>query len=147
MLRSALPSCLLIAAALAACGKSTGAKFPQVDIPAPTGWDGTPAPAGTVSFISTLPGDDSQFVDYEVDPAKRTVRRTIVGDMDTLKKLIATTLTDPKSNAGTLSVVVRPPPPPPDGQDLVNRAIQIDDAANGGQPRNRQPGGSRSPTH
>ena len=126
MLRSALPSCLLLALALTACGgKATGTKIPQVSIPGPTAWDGKPPAGGNVMFISTLPGDATKFVAYEVDPNSCSVRRTIVDELDSLQTLVVTSITDPMDKAGTAAVIRQPPPPPPDGQGLLFEAFRL----------------------
>lgn len=127
-MRSALPSCLLLGLAVAACGKPAAPKFPQVSIPGPTSWDGTAPGSGTVSFISSLPGDATKFVDYEIDPGACTARRTIVDDVDKLSKLVTATITNPMDNAGTVAIIRNPPPPPPDGGDLLHQALDLVDA-------------------
>ena len=150
MVRCAPLSCLVLAAALTACGGGgkIAVGYPDQGVPAnikipdPVAWDGTAPAPGTVTFISVSPNDKSKFIAYEVDPKAHTVVRTIEDQIDTLQKLVIVVVSDPKSNAGTLNVILRPPPPPPDGQDLVNRAIQVDNAANG-EPR--RPEQHRSP--
>lgn len=126
MVRTALPSTLLLAIALAACGGGKKpVKFPQVSIPGPQAWDGTPPVAGSVTFVSTLPGDGSKFVAYEVDTGACTVRRTVVDELDKLKNLAVTTITNPFDNAGTIMIIRNPPPPPPNGQDLLADALRL----------------------
>jgi hypothetical protein len=126
MLRSVLTSGLLLTI-LGACGgsKGTAPKVPQVSIPGPTAWDGKGPSPGSVTFISTLPGDASKFVAYEVDPGSCRVSRTIVDELDALQKLIVVGITDPMDNAGTAQIIRTPPPPPPDGQGLLFEALRI----------------------
>jgi hypothetical protein len=143
MLRYALPSCILLGLGLAACGKGTGPKSPQVSIPAPMAWDGTPPAAGSVTFASPLQGDASKFVAYEVDPDKGTVTRTVVDDIERLQKLVPATISNPMGDAGTIFIVWQPPPPPPDGQGLVKRARAVLEATEA-RPRS---GVHRSPDH
>lgn len=131
MVHRAPLSCLVLAAALAACGGGAKLSVGQPKVPAnitipdPTAWDGTGPADGTVLFVSRSPKDPSRFIAYEVDPASCTVRRTIEDQIDTLHKLVVGVITDPRENAGTLGIIRNPPPPPPNGQDLVIDAIRL----------------------
>lgn len=126
MARIALPSTLLLAIALAACGGSKKTvKLPQVSIPGPQAWDGQAAAGGTVTFISTLPGDKAKFVAYEVNPSACTINRTVVDEVEKLGHFVTATITNPMDGAGTVSQIRTPPPPPPGGQDLLFEAIRI----------------------
>lgn len=125
MVRCALPSCVALAAVLASCGgKARPPTIPQVSIPGPTAWDGKGSADSSVLLVSSLPGDSSKFVAYEVNTGTCTVDRTIVDELDKLAKLATVTLTDPREGAGTILVITNPPPPPPEGGDrLVARAL------------------------
>ena len=129
MMRCALTSCVLLGLTLAACGKPPPPKIPQVSIPGPTAWDGTPPAPGTVTLVSPLPGDETKFVAYEVDPAKAIINRTIVDDIDKIAKMTSAVIANSMDNAGTINVIYRPPPPPPDGQELVRRARAMMEAS------------------
>lgn len=124
MVRSALP-CLALGfgLALTACGKSAPPTLPKVSIPGPTSWDGTPPSDGSVLLVSAMPGNASQFVAYEVSTTSCAVTRTIVSDLDSLKGLIVTPLTDPKGGA-VFAIIRTPPPPPPNGEDLLAAAVR-----------------------
>ena len=127
MVRCALPCLVLVLAALAACGGgaklSVGypeAKACQSTLPEAAPWDGKPAQPGSVIVIEPAP-DGSQspthdgappWVAYEIDPKARTVRRPVSGNPEDVLQFGTQAITNPRDNAGTLSIIRNPPPPP-----------------------------------
>lgn len=148
MVRCALP-CLALAVTLTACGgKAKPPKIPHASIPGPTAWDGKAAGDDTVLFVSTLPGDASKFVAYEVNTRSCSIDRTIVDEIDKLGTIAVTTITDPRQGAGTILIVRNPPPPPPEGGDrLLMDALQLTQPGNPSPACGPRPPAVLGPTH
>lgn len=139
MVRRALVSSLALplALALAACGGRIGTKYPeptacQKAFPETIPYDGSPAQPGTVAIVEPAPAADKagQAMVYEVDPKARKVVRALVGNPEDILKSFAQAITNPRDNAGTVSII-RNPPPPPDPpiqdhlRDLVGLAVRV----------------------